>query len=57
MSPKPSETAALQPIVDDSTIAKTDYARQTSSKRRNSDNDEQVCKVLFMTQIRIHIAT
>jgi len=57
MSPKPSETAALQPIVDDSTIAKPDYARENSSKRRNSDNDEKVCKVLFMTQIRINITT
>jgi len=57
MSPNPSETAALQPIVNDSTIAKPDYARQTSSKRRNSDNDEKVCKVLFMTQIRIYITT
>jgi hypothetical protein len=57
MSPQQNETAALQPTDDDSTIAKPDYARQISSKRRNSDDNDKVCKVLFMTQIRIYITT
>ncbi len=57
MSPQLNETTALQPTDNDSTIAKPDYVTQTSSKRRNSDNDEKVCKVLCMTQIRIYITT